>query len=65
LFLDKYGFASDYFDKRAEQLEKITLKQVQDAARKVMQEKNLLMLRVGRVENPEQEDEKSKKKPKS
>lgn len=50
LFLHKYKFGADYFDKRAQELEKITLAQVKEAACKFLQNDKLLLVKVGRVE---------------
>jgi len=49
LFLEEYGFSANYFDKRAKQLSKITLAQVNESVKKVLRSDNLLTLRVGRV----------------
>lgn len=49
LFLDRYGFAPDYFDVRAQELDKISLDQVKQAVHKVLQPDKLLTVRVGRV----------------
>lgn len=48
LFLDKYQFADDYFDTRAQRLSAITIDEVKEAAQKRLRN-NLLTLRVGRV----------------
>ena len=48
LFLDKYGFAPDYFDKRAQELAGISLDEVKAAAKKWLAE-CLAVIRVGRV----------------
>ncbi len=50
LLLDKYNFAPDFFDKRAEQINKITLDEIKHAVKKVLNSKELLTLRIGRVE---------------
>ena len=49
LFVNRYNFSSDFFDKRAEQLEKITLEEVKEAVHRVLKRNGLLILRVGRV----------------
>src|SRR5581483_2706294 len=49
LFLDKYNFPADYFDKRAEQLNKVTLEDMKTAVRKLLNSENLVTVRVGRV----------------
>lgn len=50
LLADRYGFAPDFFDKRAEQLAHITLGDIQQAVKKIMSSDKLITLRVGRVE---------------
>lgn len=57
LFLDRYHFPADFFDTRAQQLEKITLEQVKEAAHKILDKKELLTLRIGRVDGLKQEQE--------
>lgn len=49
LFLDKYKLPNDYFDTRAINLNKITLDEVKEATRKVLQVKDLITVRVGRL----------------
>lgn len=49
LFLDRFGLPSDYFDNRAEQIQKISLSDVKEAVKKVMNSKDMLVLNVGRV----------------
>lgn len=49
LFLDKYGFSADYFDKRAQQLATVTLVGIKEALKKIMHSDSLVTLRVGRV----------------
>jgi zinc protease len=56
LFIDKFGFSKDYFDNRAQALQKITIKDVQEAVHRLMDSKNLLTFCIGRV------DEKPKNK---
>jgi zinc protease len=48
LFLDRYGFAQDFFDTRAQKLGDISLDEIKQAAKKVLQNQ-LLTLRVGRI----------------
>jgi zinc protease len=48
LLLDKYGFNSDFFDKRAEEINKISLADIKGAVKKVLNSKDLLTLRIGR-----------------
>ncbi len=50
LFLEKYSFASDYFDSRAKNLAKISLYDVKEAARKYMNSDFMVVLRIGRVD---------------
>ena len=50
LFLDKYDFPADYFDTRAQQLGKITIAEVQEAAKKILGTDKMLEMRVGRVD---------------
>lgn len=50
LFLDKYGFPSDYFDKRAAQIERVTLDDMKKAVKNMLNSENLLTVRIGRVE---------------
>ena len=47
--LYKYNFSIDYFDNRAEQLEKINLTEVKDAVKNILHAENMLVLNVGRV----------------
>lgn len=49
LFLDKYNLPSSYFDNRADDLAKVTLSDVKNAVKTVMNSGNMLTLRVGRV----------------
>lgn len=49
LFIDRFKFPSDYFDKRAEQLERVTLDDMKQAIKKMLSSKDLLTVRVGRV----------------
>ena len=49
LFLDKYNFSDDYFDKRAAQLNKVTLEDMKAAVKNLLNSKNLLTVRIGRV----------------
>lgn len=50
LFLEKYGFANDYFDHRAKNLAHISLQEVKDAAQKYMNTDHMSVLRIGRVD---------------
>jgi zinc protease len=49
LFLDRYKFPIDFFDKRAKELEKLTVADVATAAQKTLKNK-ILILRVGRID---------------
>lgn len=49
MVLDEYGFPADYFDHRAKELNKITLQEVKDAARKYINPADLNIVKVGRV----------------
>ncbi len=55
LFLDYYKLDDDYFDKRPEQINKITLKEAQEAARKVLDREKMAVVLVGRVPTEEYE----------
>ncbi len=48
LFLNRYKFPANYFDTRAATLNKITLAQVKEAAKKILISDELLTLKVGR-----------------
>ena len=48
IFLEKYNMPSDYFDTRSVQLKKITLAQIKDAVKKVLQNDKLITVKVGR-----------------
>ncbi len=50
LFLDRYNFPSDFFDRRAKELGKITITDMTHAVKKTLKNK-LLTFRVGRVKN--------------
>lgn len=50
LFLDRFGFPSDYFDNRAAQIEQVTLDDMKAAIKNMLNSENLLTVRVGRVE---------------
>ncbi len=47
--IDRYQLGDDYFDKRAESLEKITLEQVKKAAHKVLNKNRMITLQIGRL----------------
>lgn len=49
IFLDKYNFPADYFDKRGSMLEPITVHQVRDAVKKILRNDSMITLRIGRV----------------
>jgi predicted Zn-dependent peptidase len=50
IFLERYDFPADYFDKRGAMLEPITVEQVRNAVKKVLRSDRMVTLRVGRVE---------------
>lgn len=50
LFVDRYHFPTSFFDARAEQLEKISLEEIKEAVRKIVENQKLFLLRVGRVD---------------
>ena len=54
LFLDRYNLSSDYFDQRARELNKITIDDMQQAVKRLLNSNKLLTLRVGRVGKKEQ-----------
>jgi len=49
LFLKKYNLPFDYFEKRVETLQKITVDQVQVAVKKILSSEKLVKVKVGRV----------------
>lgn len=49
LFLTRYNLPADYFEKRAEQLQHITIEQVQEAVRKILSTDTMVKIKVGRV----------------
>lgn len=49
LWLDRYGFAPDYFDKRAEQLSQISLDAMKEAVKKVLNTDDLVTFKIGRI----------------
>lgn len=49
LYIDRFKFPIDYFDKRAEQIEKITLDDMRTAVKDILNSNNLITVRVGRV----------------
>lgn len=48
-FLDKYGLDSKYLKERAEKIKQISLKDVEDAAKRLLSTGNFLTIKVGRV----------------
>jgi zinc protease len=50
LFLEKYGFDYDYFDKRNAQLKEITLDDMKQAVRSILDNASLTTFRAGRVD---------------
>ena len=49
LYLDRFKFPLDYFDTRAERIEKITLDDMKKAIKNILNSENLVTVRVGRV----------------
>ncbi len=49
LFLHKYKFPANYFDTRADAINKITLEEVKEAARRILVRDKLLTLKIGRT----------------
>ncbi len=49
LFLERFGMPQDYYDKRASMLMPITIAQIQDAAKKVLDAQKLVTVEIGRV----------------
>lgn len=49
LFLDEYGFPADYFDKRAEQLMRVTLSEIKEAVAPILNTSSMVTLRIGRL----------------
>jgi len=50
LFLDKYDLPADFFDKRNQELAKVTLQEVIDTAKKYLNTKHMITVKVGRAE---------------
>ncbi|BDC35227.1 proteinase [Candidatus Dependentiae bacterium Noda2021] len=50
LWLKRYGFRADFFDKRGEQLAKISLTQMEEAVKKVLNADELITVKIGRVD---------------
>jgi len=49
LFLERFKFSPDYFDNRAAELEKITIENMKNAVRTILDSKKMVAVRVGRV----------------
>lgn len=49
LYLDKFNFPADYFDKRAAQLEKVTLDDMKKAVNNILASDKIITVRAGRV----------------
>ncbi len=49
LFLEHFDFPIDYFDNRAGEVEKVTLDEVKNAVKGILNSKNLITVRAGRV----------------
>jgi len=56
LSLDKYGFPLDFFDTRAQKLAKITIDEVKQAVKKVLNTNKMFTLKIGRVSNETNKD---------
>ncbi|MBV8661190.1 MAG: insulinase family protein [Candidatus Dependentiae bacterium] len=50
LFLKKYDLPFDYFEKRAESLQKITVEEIQQAVRSILSTDKIAVIRIGRIE---------------
>lgn len=50
LGVDRYGFPKDYHEKRAEKISEITIDQMKDAVKKVLNNESLFTLKVGRLQ---------------
>ena len=55
LSLDRFGFPRDYYDTRAQKISAITLDQVKEAVKKVLNNESMFTLKVGRLEKQENE----------
>lgn len=51
LFLRRYDLPADYFDKRAARINSITLAQVKEAARQVLNPDRFTVIKIGRINN--------------
>jgi len=49
LLLKRFGFPVDYFDNRAGEIEKITLDEVKNGVKNILNSSNLITVRAGRV----------------
>jgi zinc protease len=49
LYLDRFKLPADYFDNRAANLDKITLEDMKNAVRDILNSKNMITVRAGRV----------------
>jgi len=49
LYLDRFKFPADYFDKRAEQLSKITLDDMKQSVKNILNSDKIITVRAGRV----------------
>jgi zinc protease len=49
LYLDRFNLPADYFDNRAAVLDKITLEDMKNAVKDILNSKNMITVRVGRV----------------
>lgn len=50
LWLDRYGFPADFFDKRAEQLSRISFDDMKEAVKKVLNADELVTFKIGRTQ---------------
>ena len=49
LALERFGFPADYYDNRAAQIEKVTLDEMKSSVKNILNSKNLITVRAGRV----------------
>ena len=49
LFLDRYGLSNNYFDRRAQDLSKVSIADMQEAVKRALSSKQMITVRVGRV----------------
>lgn len=51
LFLQKYGFSYDYFEKRIGQIRSVTKESMKESVKKILNSKQLLTIKIGRLNN--------------